>query len=203
MTTECMDGELFAVVQEARQSDDKQNWFYKLLDTYYQQCVMHIGSTLDVPDDEIPEDDWPINEEVLLDVALRPSGIETAIQALFSFGNDINGSGGHFNALMLAVGYADYYMTRYLLDHGADPHIWPDTGDPPEWIEQNYYLESLDIAYMNWRFEGGNDESGFIDAVVHTAELLASQGGLRDFEGICLKVDHQGSVSFSGPHYRF
>ena len=133
--TECMDGELFAVVQEARQSDDKQIWFFELLDTYYQQCIMHIGSEPAVPEDDPPVYDWPINKEVLLDVALRPSGIEAAIQALLASGNDINDSGGDFNALMLAVGYADYHMTRYLLDHGADPHIWPDAGDLPEWIE--------------------------------------------------------------------
>ncbi len=200
---EYMDDELFDVIQKARQSSDKQKWFYVLFDTYYQHCIMHIGSEPPVPEDEPPVYDWPINNEVLLDVALRPSGIEAAIQALFASRNDVNDSDGDFNALMLAVGYADYYMTKYLLDHGADPHIWPYAGDLPEWIEQNYYLESLDIAYMDCQHESGSVESGFIDAVVHTAELLAEQGGLRDFGGVCLKVDHQGSVSFSGPHYRF
>jgi len=164
---------------------------------------MHIGLYWDIPDDELPEYDWPENDEVLLEVEKRPSGICLAINELLDTGHDMNGSIGGWNALMLAVGYADNYMTRYLLDHGADPHIWPDAGGLPEWIEQNYYLESLDIAYMNCRFESGSVESGFIDAVVHTAELLAEQGGLRDFGGICLKVDHQGGVSFSGPHYKF
>ena len=203
MADKTMDSSLLKVLEESRQSSNKAKWFYELMDTYYQDCIMQIGLYRDVPDDEVSEYDWPENDEVLLEVEKRPSGICRAIHELLDTGHDINGSDGGWNALMLSVGYADYYMTKYLIDHGADSHTWPDKGDLPEPLEQNYYLESLDIAYTNCYFESGSIDSGFIDAVKKTAELLASYGGLRNFCGICLKVDDQGTVSFSGPRVKF
>lgn len=56
---------------------------------------------------------------------------------------------GCFNALMLAVGHADEAMTAFLLANGANPHTWPNMDELPEELRINYYLEDIDVHYMD------------------------------------------------------
>ncbi len=40
-------------------------------------------------------------------------------------------------------------MTEFLIWNGANANYWPDMDEEPEYMRDNYYLEDIDIAYIN------------------------------------------------------
>lgn len=79
---------------------------------------------------------------------VRPSGIGEAMERIVSHGWGFNAdSGCGWSPLMESVGWCDAPMTEFLLQNGADANLRPDMEDG----ERNYYLDDLDIAFLNER----------------------------------------------------
>ena len=169
---------------------------YELVDTYYQ-CVIYKIDEYD--DDEEPKDTaYP--EELLCQLPERQSGIFEAISMLIDQGYDVHESDGYFNALMLAVGYADEAMTAFLLANGANPHTWPNMDELPEELRMNYYLEDIDVHYMDACFD--HDEP-YKTALLCTAQTFVKMSGLKNIGGLCLLVDETGNVSLEPPKKKY
>ena len=144
-----MDYKLKSVMSKILNGNIRSAHIYELVDTYYQ-CVIYKIDEYD--DDEEPTDaSYP--EELLYQLPERQSGIFEAMSMLISQGYDVNESDGCFNALMLAVGHADEAMTAFLIANGANPHTWPNMDELPEEQRMNYYLEDIDVHYMDACFD--------------------------------------------------
>ncbi len=175
---------------------------YTLIDSYYQLYIMNSDQYQDLVDEALPEATWPENEELLLPVEMRPSGIGSALQFLLTKGFCVDEPDGGFNALMLAVGMGDYYMTQYLLEQGADPNSWPDMDELPIEFRRNYYLEDIDIHYMD-ECDANDGDENCKAALIKTAEVLVKTGKLSAFCGICLLIKENGEISFDRPHMKY
>ncbi len=191
-----MDSKLKNVLHRIETGDVRSAQIYELIDTYYQ-CV--ISKVDEYDGDEEPEDtSYP--EELLKPLAERESGIAEALSVLIDQGYDVHESDGCFNALMLAAGSADESMTAFLLANGADPYTWPDMDQMPEEWRENFYLEDIDIHYM----DACNDrDEAYRTALLHTAQTFVRVSGLRNVAGLCLLVDENGNVSLEPPEYKY
>lgn len=169
---------------------------YELVDTYYQ-CVIY---EIDEYDENDEPEDASYPEELLKPLSERDSGIAEALSALIRQGYDVHESDGCFNALMLAVGSADEPMTAFLLANGASPHTWPDMNELPEEWRQNYYLEDIDIHYMDACFDHDEDYKA---ALFRTAQTFVKMSGLEKFGGLCLLLKEDGTVSLEPPKKKF
>ena len=168
---------------------------YELVDTYYQ-CVIY---KIDEYGDDEPEDtSYP--EELLKPLSERDSGIAEALSVLIDRGYDVHESDGCFNALMLAVGSADESMTAFLRANGADPLTWPDMDELPEEWRQNFYLEDIDIHYMDACYDHDEDYKA---ALLRTAQTFVKMSGLKKFCGLCLLLMEDGSVSLEPPKKKY
>lgn len=165
---------------------------YNLLDTYYQ-CV--IGE-IDKMADDVNREKEPFPEELLQTIEKRRSGIGIALTRLLDDGYDIDGSDGYFNALMLAVGNADSPMVHYLLQHGADANSWPHMEESIPG-ERNYYLDDIDIQYMDECFANDKDID-YLKALQRTALVLVEDAHLGPYYGHSLTIDEEGNISL-GP----
>ena len=154
---------------------------YDLLDTYYQRQLSEAEKQAFYRYTRIP-------------LEQRPDGIYQELQKLLDEGCDIDETHGGFNALMTAVGCGDASMTEYLIKHGADPNKWPDMENDLSFEEPNYYLEDIDINYMNESFANEKDYH-FMEALFDTAVVLANVGHLGPYQGTCHKIDEAGNVS--------
>ena len=158
----------------------------------------------DEDEDEYDEDDEPGDtsypEELLRPLSERDSGIAEALSVLIDQGYAVHESDGCFNALMLAVGSADEPMTAFLLANGADPHTWPDMDELPEEWRQNYYLEDIDIHYMDACYDHDED---YKTALVRTAQTFVKMSGLKKFGGLCLLLKGDGTVSLEPPQKKY
>lgn len=120
---------------------DKQI-IYGLLCAYYDGEIFK-GMELD-----------DINSEIFKPLEKRPSGILKALETLMPLEHDINDE-SDWTPLMMSVANLDYYMTEYLIKHGAIPLYWYDREDDIKEHEQmgiplnNYYLEDIDINLMD------------------------------------------------------
>lgn len=191
-----MDSKLKHVLHRIETGDVQAAYIYELLDTYYQCVIYKVG---EYDDDREPEDtSYP--EELLKPLAERESGIEEALSVLIDQGYDVHESDGCFNALMLAVGSADEPMTAFLLANGADPYTWPDMEQLPEEWRGNYYLEDIDIQYMDACFEPDEEYKA---ALLRTAQTFVRVSGLRNMGGLCLVVDENGNVSLEPPKKKY
>ena len=162
---------------------------YSLIDSYYMCVVGDIDA-----EDSDPEPPFP--EELLQPVEDRESGIGPALIKLLDKGHNVNASDGDFNALMLAVGSGDAPMVRFLVHHGADANSWPNMEESSPW-EGNYYLDGIDINYMNECFANDKDND-YLKALYQTALVLVDDAHLGPYSGFSLKIDKNGTVSL-GP----
>lgn len=65
----------------------------------------------------------------------------------------------------------DYYLTKYLLEHGADPGVWLfDENESPRDKPEKFLIEHMDIMIMN----GSKEQQA--DNIREIAQLL------RDYE---------------------
>ena len=191
-----MDTKLMRTIHNIEKGVIQSAHIYELVDTYYQSVIYKI--------DEYDENDEPEDtsypEELLKPLSERDSGIAEALSVLIKQGYDVHESDGSFNALMLAVGSADEPMTAFLLANGADPHTWPDMDELPEEWRQNYYLEDIDIHYMDACYDHDED---YKTALVRTAQTFVKMSGLKKFGGLCLLLKEDGTVSLEPPKKKY
>lgn len=126
----------------------------------------------------------------------RSSGILEKLDFLFSHGVDPNlcimVDGATETALMYAVCEHDYYMAKYLLEHGADPGVWLFTRPDHEKRDREYWLmDELDISIMN------GYKADAADVILRIAQLLW-QHGLRGWSGYCINIDKD--IGVTGGH---
>ena len=191
-----MDSKLKNVLHRIETGDVRSAQIYELIDTYYQ-CVIYKVDEYD--DDKGPEDtSYP--EELLKPLAERESGIAEALSVLIDQGYDVHESDGCFNALMLAVGSADEPMTAFLLANGADPYTWPEMDELPEEWRENFYLEDIDIHFMD---ACSDHDEAYKAALLRTAQTFVRLSGLRNVGGFCLLVDENGNVSLEPPKKKY
>ena len=187
-----MNEKLIQFLQEIQAGNVSEDAVYALLDLYYAQVIYKMDASYDTGYIGFPA-------ELQQRLEIRQSGIYEVLEALIAKGCDVNAGDG-WNALMLAVGFADAPMTAWLLGHGADAHTWPDMAEPQGTIPQNYYLEDIDIHYMEASFE---DEEMYRNALKRTAEVLVQSGGLKEFSGYSLQVDAAGNVTIKSPQQKY
>ena len=166
---------------------------YSLIDTYY----MYVVGDIDAEESDLES---PFPEELLQPVEDRESGIGPALIKLLEKGHNVNASDGDFNALMLAVGSGDAPMVRFLINHGADANSWPNMEESLPG-ESNYYLDDIDINYMNECFANDKDID-YLKALFQTALVLVEDAHLGPYSGFSLKIDEDGTVSL-GPAKTF
>jgi hypothetical protein len=85
--------------------------------------------------------------------------------------------------LSIAVQDEDYFLAKFLLEHGADPKVWLFSDDRTRLKYENYLIEHMDFVLME-----ANGERA--DNALRIAALLARYG-LDDFSGICISVDKE------------
>ena len=127
----------------------------------------------------------------------RSSGILEKLDYLFAWGVDPNFcvlvDGMTETALMHAVCRHDYYLTKYLLEHGADPGVWLFTKEHYETRDREYWLmDELDISIMN------GDKGDAAAVTLRVAQLLWEYG-LRDWSGYCIDIDKDIGVTGAHP----
>lgn len=186
--------EAFLRQLECRKADTTV--IYELIDTYYQQ----VACIPPEPDDDMP--DIPFSEELKQPVEGRASGIILALTQLIDAGHDVNESDGYFNAMMLAVGHGDAPMVQFLIEHGADVNTWPGADELPEWMRKNYYLDDIDIHFMDEFFANDRDLE-YMEALHKTALVLSEVGHLGPYRGHCLTIDQDGNVSLLPPRMEY
>jgi len=190
-----MDSKLLKVLGKIETGEIRSAQVYKLVEAYYDKVIYKI----DEFDGEMPEEElYP--EELLQPLPQRKSGIAQALNSLIDRGFDVDESDGFFNALMMAVGNADVWMTAYLVDHGADLCSWPEMEEAPGDWQANYYLEDIDIHY--WGMWEDRDPIR-CEALLRTAKLIVDRTGAKNFGGLCLRVDENGCVSLQPPKMLF
>ncbi|MGN0624989.1 MAG: hypothetical protein ACI4I8_01855 [Oscillospiraceae bacterium] len=191
-----MDSKLKNVLHRIETGDVRSAQIYELIDTYYQRVIYKVD---EYDDDEGPEGtSYP--EELLKPLAERESGIAEALSVLIDQGYDVHESDGRFNALMLSVGNADEPMMAFLLDNGADPYTWPDMDQMPEECRENFYLEDIDIHYMD---ACDDHDEAYKAMLLRTAQTFVRLSGLRNVSGLCLLVDVNGRVSLEPPKNKY
>ena len=176
-----MNNKLEKIIKEIQTKQINKNQLIYLLDNYYQCVIYNID---ELTDDEIYEkDDEFFPEELTLPLENRKSGILEALNLVLNINPNVNENTGSENALMVAVGNSDSFIVEYLIAKGANPLKWPNLEED----ETNYYLDDLDIHYMNYSFENRKDEI-YEKALFNTAKSLVSKGNLSDYQGYCLRV---------------
>ena len=96
-------------------------------------------------------------------------------------------------ALMHAVCRHDYYLCKYLLEHGADPGVRLFTKPDYETRDREYWLmDELDISIMN-------GDKGEAAAVTLRVAQLLWEYGLREWSGYCIDVDQKIGVTGGHP----
>jgi hypothetical protein len=127
----------------------------------------------------------------------RSSGILEKLEFVFTQGVNPNlcvmVGGATETALMHAVCRHDYYLCKYLLEHGADPGVWLFPKEDYEKRDREYWLmDELDISIMN-------GDKGEAAAVTLQVAQLLWEYGLRDWSGYCIDIDKNTGVTGGHP----
>lgn len=127
----------------------------------------------------------------------RSGGLKETLDCLFAWGADpdlcVLVDGMTETALMHAVCHRDPYLTKYLLEHGADPGVWLFEKDPHEVQDREYWLmDELDISIMN------GDKGAAAAVTLRVAQLLWEYG-LRDWSGYCIEIHKDTGVTGAHP----
>ncbi len=168
------DGDLTPVEKEMMESEDA------VADEYWDSCLLL-------------RDTMPLEE--------RSSGIAGQLEFFVRHGVDVNlciliNSGWVETPLVVAVTNEDWYMTEFLLKHGADPKIWLYNDEPRLTPYEDWLIDHMDVMLMNSRGEKAENE-------VRIAALLARYG-LDDFHGLCIHVDKETrTVIAHSPQVKF
>lgn len=165
---------------------------YDFLEVYYDGMASRHRAM-----DSLREDAG-FDEEFMLPVGERPSGVGQVLDWLMAHGADANQgpmvNGGAEIPLMQSVGSADPGITAYLLANGADPtrRVVEDSVSRAHRQEPNFFMEELDACLLS----AGMAETvnpRYVEAVVQTAALLARHG-VKEYRGIDLRLDPRARV---------
>ena len=129
----------------------------------------------------------------------RPHAIKQEIDYLLAKGINVNAIGWEeakeyqksdtdFDVetpLYFTVKNRDYFMTKYLLEHGADPDIKFSFEEDDMFDDEHWLLTDLDIAILNGDLEEAMEND------VKIAALLMHYGKGEWEGGYCIKVDHK------------
>lgn len=184
-----MNYKLAKTIEDIKNYQIDKNQLVCLLENYYQKVIYLIDEKTD--DEIYEEENKSFPEELTLPLEKRESGILEALSIVLSINPNVNEDDGFSNALMISVGNMDAFLTEYLLEHGFDSGLWPDTEDD----EQNYYLEDIDIHYMYYCLENNNDKK-YEESLFKTALVLVKKGNLLNFQGNCLTIN-DGKIIFT------
>ena len=191
-----MHPELQAFLEHVEKNKNCAACVCELIETYYQNVVY---ADIDLDDDC---DETLFSAEFLLPPEERASGIGAALIQLLDRGNDIDRPRDGSNALMHAVGSGDAPMTHFLLLRGADPNSWPEMSEEPELGFGNWYLDEIDICYLNESI--CNDKNiDYLKGLYNTVLVLADEGHLGPYYGHCLVIEENGRVSIEAPRFKF
>ena len=154
---------------------------YDLLCTYYDGEIFK-GIELD-----------DIESEIYLPLEQRPSGILEALETLMPMEDNINDD-SDWTPLMMSVMNLDYFLTDYLIMHGANPNFWCDREKDIREHQilgtsmDNYYLEDIDTRML-----GGLDfsQEQVGDNIMKLAKLILEYEGVKSFFGLCLSADKE------------
>ena len=84
--------------------------------------------------------------------------------------------------------FKDYYLTKYLLEHGADPGVWLfDENESPRDKPEDFLIEHMDVEILHGA-KGRQAEN-----VVAIAQLLWEYG-LKGWTGFCIDVEPENGV---------
>ena len=135
--------------------------------------------------DDVPEE--AVAEELKLPLEQRESGILRKVAELCKDISQLNPP-GEDQPLMRSVGNLDYYMTEYLLEHGANPHFDIQEGDIPFGCG-NYYIDEMDLIAMEEGFATDCDQTVF-DRILKIAQLFAKHG-VTNVRTYCITIDSE------------
>ena len=170
-------------------NENGNSLFAEFLNGYYSHG--------DIPDEEVAEldsrdqGDYEFWESFLsyrqqTPLESRSSDILSQMNFFFTHGTDVNlcklKPGGMVETpLSIAVCAEDYYITKYLLEHGANPKVWLFHEGPPGKQQEHWLIEHMDVRMIDSKGEQFDNE-------LRIAALLAKYG-LDDFCGLCISID--------------
>lgn len=185
-----MNGILKSSIDKIRKKELTSEVVYSFLCSYYDEYIEGLDESEDAP--------YP--EELVLPLETRESGVYEAMSWLVDQKYNLD-EGECFNPLMMAVSHADAPMTEFLIRNGANANYWPDMDEEPEYMRDNYYLEDIDIAYMDMHWPRSER---YVNALLQTARVLLQEGNTGSFFGLCLAADaEKREISLSGPNYLY
>lgn len=98
--------------------------------------------------------------------------------------------------LSVAVCDEDYYLTKFLLEHGANPKVWLFSERHPWENYEDWLIEHMDVKMMDSKGEQFENE-------LHIAAILAHYG-LDDFNGICISIDKKNrTINGHSPQWKY
>ena len=109
---------------------------------------------------------------------------------------DLSKSGMVDTPLSVAVCDEDYYLTKFLLEHGANPKVWLFSERHPWENYEEWLIEHMDVKMMDSKGEQFENE-------LHIAAILAHYG-LDDFNGICISIDKKNrTINGHSPQWKY
>ena len=133
-----------------------------------------------------------IDEYQITPLEKRKHNIREELDYLLACGADLNlcklVKGLTETPLFYALIYEDYYVLKYLLEHGADPGIWlSDEFDTADENDRDFWLlEHADVMILDGR-RGAAKQN-----ILNMAQLLWENGLNMWRGGICISVDENG-----------
>lgn len=176
---------------------------HSLLTCFVRSILPEYTAEEDEECDKHPEDDhdfWYsfVPQFLLTPLALREDplhekmSLQEELDFFFAHGADPNlchmVNGMAETPLMWAVVNQDYYLTKYLLEHGSDPAIRLFEDYTAPFDSKEYWLmDHLDIQIMD------GDKGARAQADLAIAQLLWEHG-LNDWGGYCIDIDPDKGV---------
>lgn len=133
--------------------------------------------------------------ELTKDLASR-NDLLSKIQAILK--NQVNLNPTDYDTpLMASVMHFDAAMTEFLIENGADINF---CGYAEDDTEDNYYLDDLDIRYLN-----NYKDKAITDAIIATAKAIVLKGGYnKNYYGLCLAIDiEERQITLSPPEFKY
>ncbi len=187
----------FPSIQERIERGNSINICNKNGNSIFAEFLNGYYSYGDIPDEEAAELDshnecdyefWEsfLSYRQQTPLESRSSGILSQMNFFFTHGADVNlcnlQPGGMVETpLSIAVCAEDYYITKYLLEHGANPKVWL-FDESRSWKQhEDWLIEHMDVRMIDSKGKQFDNE-------LRIAALLAKHG-LDDFGGLCISID--------------
>ena len=178
-------------------NDDGESLFCAFLEGYTNKGDTSPEEQRELESHSDDYDFWErhLDARLIIPLEKRKSGILSQLDFFFEHGVDVNlcelpKDGSVMSPLAIAVCDEDYYLTKYLLQHGADPRVrlYDDYNNAPYEL---FLIEHMDFLLEEARGERAQN-------LVAIARLLADNG-IDRYSGICIGIDKEKSVFEYGP----